>query len=103
MYLLLILIGHKLLFLLFLTLEAPEALCSQVRSHKLELRFLRQLLHLHSATQQKIQNEADQLHAPDQKGNLRPDPELRILSCLKCSLPCAAFRYHKAGQSFVST
>lgn len=50
-------------------LQAPEELCSRSRSQQLELRFLRQLLQLHSATLQKIKKEADQLEASDQKGN----------------------------------
>ncbi|XP_035508695.1 HAUS augmin-like complex subunit 5 [Morone saxatilis] len=50
--------------------RAPEELCSQTRSQQLELRFLRQLLQLHSATLQKIQKEAEQLHASDQKALL---------------------------------
>ncbi|XP_042338730.1 HAUS augmin-like complex subunit 5 [Plectropomus leopardus] len=50
--------------------RAPEELCSQARSQQLELRFLRQLLQLHSATVQKLQKEAELLHAPDQKALL---------------------------------
>lgn len=50
--------------------RAPEELCSQARSQQLELRFLRQLLQLHSATVQKTQKEAELLHAPDQKALL---------------------------------
>ncbi|KAK5870349.1 hypothetical protein PBY51_024992 [Eleginops maclovinus] len=50
--------------------RAPEDLCSQARSQQLELRFLRQLLQLHSATLQKIQKEVELLHAPDQKALL---------------------------------
>ncbi|KAK2835529.1 hypothetical protein Q5P01_016013 [Channa striata] len=50
--------------------RAPEELCSQARSQKLELRFLRQLVRLHSATLQKIQKEAEHLHASDQKALL---------------------------------
>uniref|UniRef100_A0A3Q4MTP0 HAUS augmin-like complex, subunit 5 n=1 Tax=Neolamprologus brichardi TaxID=32507 RepID=A0A3Q4MTP0_NEOBR len=50
--------------------KAPEELCSRSRSQQLELRFLRQLLHLHSATLQKIKKEADQLEASDQKALL---------------------------------
>ncbi|XP_051233940.1 HAUS augmin-like complex subunit 5 [Dicentrarchus labrax] len=50
--------------------RAPEELCSHTRSQQLELRFLRQLLQLHSATLQKIQKEAEQLHASDQKALL---------------------------------
>ncbi|XP_076009118.1 HAUS augmin-like complex subunit 5 [Genypterus blacodes] len=50
--------------------RAPEELCSQARSRQLELRFLRQLLRLHSATLKKIQNEEALLHLPDQKALL---------------------------------
>ncbi|XP_073332839.1 HAUS augmin-like complex subunit 5 [Pagrus major] len=50
--------------------RAPEELCSQTRSQQLELRFLRQLLQLHSATLQKIQKEAELLHASDQNALL---------------------------------
>ncbi|XP_003440037.1 HAUS augmin-like complex subunit 5 [Oreochromis niloticus] len=50
--------------------KAPEELCSRSRSQQLELRFLRQLLQLHSATLQKIKKEADQLEASDQKALL---------------------------------
>ncbi|XP_044217995.1 HAUS augmin-like complex subunit 5 [Thunnus albacares] len=50
--------------------KAPEELCSQARSQQLELRFLRQLLQLHSATLQKTQKEAELLHASDQKALL---------------------------------
>ncbi|XP_026160684.1 HAUS augmin-like complex subunit 5 [Mastacembelus armatus] len=50
--------------------RAPEELCSQVRSQKLELCFLHHLVQLQSATLQKIQKEAEQLHASDQKALL---------------------------------
>lgn len=50
--------------------KAPEELCSQTRSQQLELRFLRQLLQFHSASKQKIQKEAELLHASDQKALL---------------------------------
>ncbi|XP_060888700.1 HAUS augmin-like complex subunit 5 [Labrus mixtus] len=50
--------------------RAPEGLCSQARSQKLELRFLCQLLQLHSASLQKTQKEAELLHASDQKALL---------------------------------
>ncbi|KAG8003681.1 HAUS augmin-like complex subunit 5 [Nibea albiflora] len=50
--------------------RAPEELYSQTRSQQLELRFLRQLLQLHSTTLQKIQKEAELLHASDQKALL---------------------------------
>ncbi|XP_034439923.1 HAUS augmin-like complex subunit 5 [Hippoglossus hippoglossus] len=50
--------------------KAPEDLCLHARSQQLELRFLRQLLQLHSATLQKIQKETEMLHASDQKALL---------------------------------
>ncbi|XP_039983634.1 HAUS augmin-like complex subunit 5 [Xiphias gladius] len=50
--------------------KAPEELCFQARSQQLELRFLRQLLQLHSAMLQKLQKEAERLHASDQKALL---------------------------------
>ncbi|XP_074524377.1 HAUS augmin-like complex subunit 5 [Halichoeres trimaculatus] len=50
--------------------KAPEELCSQTRAQQLELRFLRQLLQLHSASLQKTQKEAGLLHASDQKALL---------------------------------
>lgn len=50
--------------------KAPEELCSRSRSQQLELRFLSQLLQLHSATLQKIKKEAEQLYASDQKALL---------------------------------
>ncbi|XP_019936498.1 HAUS augmin-like complex subunit 5 [Paralichthys olivaceus] len=50
--------------------KAPEELCLHARSQQLELRFLRQLLQLHSATLQKIQKETEMLHASDQKALL---------------------------------
>lgn len=50
--------------------RAPEELCSQTCSQRLELRFLHQLLQLNSATLQKIQKEAALLHASDQKALL---------------------------------
>ncbi|XP_034561428.1 HAUS augmin-like complex subunit 5 [Notolabrus celidotus] len=56
--------------LLFPLYKAPEELCSQTRSQQLELRFLRQLLQLHSASLQKTQKEAEFLHASDQKALL---------------------------------
>ncbi|MEQ2164860.1 hypothetical protein GOODEAATRI_011085, partial [Goodea atripinnis] len=48
--------------------KAPEELCSQLRSQQLELRFFRELLHLYSATLQKVEKDSKQLHASDQKG-----------------------------------
>ncbi|XP_029904900.1 HAUS augmin-like complex subunit 5 [Myripristis murdjan] len=50
--------------------RAPEELCSQACSQHLELRFLCQLLKLHSTTLQKLQKQAESLHAPDQKALL---------------------------------
>ncbi|KAM7388231.1 hypothetical protein PAMP_024422 [Pampus punctatissimus] len=50
--------------------RAPEELCSQACSQQLEMRFLRQLLQLHSTTLQKTQKEAELLHASDQKALL---------------------------------
>ncbi|KAF3834726.1 hypothetical protein F7725_027284 [Dissostichus mawsoni] len=63
---------------------APEELCSQARSQQLELRFLRQLLQLHSATLQNIQKEAELLHAPDQKALLSRvmEEDQKLLECL---------------------
>ncbi|XP_062279466.1 HAUS augmin-like complex subunit 5 [Scomber scombrus] len=56
--------------MMFPLYRAPEELCSQARSQQLELRFLRQLLQLHSTTLQKTQKEAELLHASDQKALL---------------------------------
>nr|XP_046247628.1 HAUS augmin-like complex subunit 5 [Scatophagus argus] len=50
--------------------RASEELCSQACSQQLELRFLRHILELHSATLQKTQKEAALLHASDQKALL---------------------------------
>lgn len=50
--------------------KAPEELCSQLRSQQLELRFLRELLQLYSATLQKVEKDSEQLHASDQKALL---------------------------------
>ncbi|XP_041861816.1 HAUS augmin-like complex subunit 5 isoform X2 [Melanotaenia boesemani] len=50
--------------------KAPEELCSLSRSQQLELRFLHQLLELYSATLQRVQKEAEQLHVSDQKALL---------------------------------
>ncbi|XP_069555162.1 HAUS augmin-like complex subunit 5 isoform X1 [Brachyistius frenatus] len=58
---------HSLTFPLY---KAPEELFSQSCSQQLELRFLRQLFQLLSATLQKIQKETEQLHASDQKALL---------------------------------
>lgn len=52
-----------------LHLQAPEDLCGQARSLQLDLRFLHQILKLHSAILQETQKEAESLHASDQKGN----------------------------------
>ncbi|XP_070688573.1 HAUS augmin-like complex subunit 5 [Pempheris klunzingeri] len=64
--------------------RAPEELCSQTRSQQLELRFLRRLLHLHSATLQKIQKEAELLHASDQNALLSRvvDEDQKLLKSL---------------------
>ncbi|XP_045899329.1 HAUS augmin-like complex subunit 5, partial [Micropterus dolomieu] len=64
--------------------RAPEELCSQTRSQQLELRFLRQILQLHSATLQKIQKEAESLHASDQKALLSRvvDDDQKLLKAL---------------------
>ncbi|KAF7667820.1 hypothetical protein LDENG_00042980 [Lucifuga dentata] len=64
--------------------RAPEELCSQARSQQLELRFLRQLLQLHSATLQKIRKEEEFLHAPDQKVLLLriKEEDQKLLTCL---------------------
>ncbi|KAF0042138.1 hypothetical protein F2P81_005670 [Scophthalmus maximus] len=63
---------------------APEELCLQARSQKLELRFLRQLLQLHSASLQKIQKETEMLHASDQKALLSRvvEDDQKLLKCL---------------------
>ncbi|KAM9761708.1 HAUS augmin-like complex subunit 5 isoform 1-T2 [Menidia menidia] len=50
--------------------KAPEDLCAQSRSQQLELRFLRQLLHLHTISMQRLQKETEQLPASDQKALL---------------------------------
>ncbi|KAM9848363.1 HAUS augmin-like complex subunit 5 [Aulostomus maculatus] len=50
--------------------RAPEDLCSQARNKQLELRFLRQLLQLHSVTLQKTQKDTELLPASDQKALL---------------------------------
>ena len=72
--------SDKLIFPRLLTLQAPEELCSQTRSQQLELRFLRQLLQLQSATLQKIQKEAELLHASDQKGNQGNSSRVKLIS-----------------------
>ncbi|KAF3834711.1 hypothetical protein F7725_027269 [Dissostichus mawsoni] len=66
------------------TFSSLEELCSQARSQQLELRFLRQLLQLHSATLQNIQKEAELLHAPDQKALLSRvmEEDQKLLECL---------------------
>ncbi|XP_061594258.1 HAUS augmin-like complex subunit 5 [Cololabis saira] len=77
--------------------KAPEELCSHSRSQQLELRFLCQLLQLYSATQQKVQKEAEQLHASDQKALLsrvrKEDQKL-----LKLLLPRARSLTHRCAQ-----
>ncbi|XP_008406140.1 HAUS augmin-like complex subunit 5 [Poecilia reticulata] len=50
--------------------KAPEELCFQLLSQQLELRFLRELLQLYSATLQKVEKDSEQLHASDQKALL---------------------------------
>uniref|UniRef100_A0A8C5I680 HAUS augmin-like complex subunit 5 n=1 Tax=Gouania willdenowi TaxID=441366 RepID=A0A8C5I680_GOUWI len=50
--------------------KAPEELCFLISSQQVELRFLCQMLQLHSATTEKIQKETEQLHASDQKALL---------------------------------
>ncbi|XP_034053961.1 HAUS augmin-like complex subunit 5 [Gymnodraco acuticeps] len=74
-------LGQTLEFPLY---RAPEELCSQARSQQLELRFLRQLLKLHSATLQDIQKEVELLHAPDQKALLSRvmEEDQKLLECL---------------------
>ncbi|KAI4789553.1 hypothetical protein KUCAC02_035169 [Chaenocephalus aceratus] len=74
-------LGRTLEFPLY---RAPEELCSQARSQQLELRFLRQLLQLHSATLQDTQKEAALLHAPDQKALLSrvTEEDQKLLECL---------------------
>ncbi|KAK0153932.1 HAUS augmin-like complex subunit 5 [Merluccius polli] len=54
----------------FALYRAPEELCSQARSQDFELRFLRQLLHLHNTSLHKVQKQVELLHAPDQKALL---------------------------------
>ncbi|XP_033936001.1 HAUS augmin-like complex subunit 5 isoform X2 [Pseudochaenichthys georgianus] len=74
-------LGRTLEFPLY---RAPEELCSQARAQQLELRFLRQLLQLHSATLQDTQKEAALLHAPDQKALLSrvTEEDQKLLECL---------------------
>ncbi|XP_029285667.1 HAUS augmin-like complex subunit 5 [Cottoperca gobio] len=64
--------------------RAPEEMFSQARAQQLELRFLRQLLQLHSTTLQKVQKEAKSLHAPDQKALLSRvvEEDQKLLECL---------------------
>uniref|UniRef100_M4AWP6 HAUS augmin-like complex, subunit 5 n=1 Tax=Xiphophorus maculatus TaxID=8083 RepID=M4AWP6_XIPMA len=50
--------------------RAPEELCFQLLSQQLELRFLRELLQLYSATLQKVEKDSELLHASDQKALL---------------------------------
>ncbi|XP_054907411.1 HAUS augmin-like complex subunit 5 [Poeciliopsis prolifica] len=56
--------------------KAPEELCFQLLSQQLELRFLRELLQLHSATLQKVEKDSEQLYASDQKALLSKVSEL---------------------------
>ncbi|KAK5907764.1 hypothetical protein CesoFtcFv8_005580 [Champsocephalus esox] len=74
-------LGRTLEFPLY---RAPEELCSQARAQQLELRFLRQLLQLHSATLQDTRKEAELLHAPDQKALLSrvTEEDQKLLECL---------------------
>ncbi|KAI4872308.1 hypothetical protein NFI96_027737 [Prochilodus magdalenae] len=50
---------------------APEELCSQTVSQRLELRFLRRLLQLHSDTLAETQRRTGQLPAPNQQALLQ--------------------------------
>ncbi|KAM4549051.1 HAUS augmin-like complex subunit 5 isoform 2-T2 [Odontesthes bonariensis] len=77
--------------------KAPEELCSQSRSQQLELRFLRQLLHLYSATLQRVQKEAERLHASDQKALLSRVME-EDQNLLKSLLPRARSLTHRCAQ-----
>ncbi|XP_047443813.1 HAUS augmin-like complex subunit 5 [Mugil cephalus] len=78
--------------------KAPEELCSQSRSQQLELRFLRQLLQLTSATLQKTKKEAEQqLHASDQKALLSRVME-EDLKLLKSLVPRVRGLTHRCAQ-----
>lgn len=68
-----------------LHLQAPEDLCGQARSLQLDLRFLHQILKVHSAILQEVQKEAESLHASDQKGTVIGKLFVRgkDFSCLK--------------------
>uniref|UniRef100_I3J0H8 HAUS augmin-like complex, subunit 5 n=1 Tax=Oreochromis niloticus TaxID=8128 RepID=I3J0H8_ORENI len=80
--------------------KAPEELCSRSRSQQLELRFLRQLLQLHSATLQKIKKEADQLEASDQKALLSRVME-EDQKLLKSLVPRVRGLTHRCAQDTV--
>ncbi|XP_038144510.1 HAUS augmin-like complex subunit 5 [Cyprinodon tularosa] len=77
--------------------KAPEELCSQLRTQQLELRFLRELLLLYSATLQKVEKDSEQLHAPDQKALLSKvrDEDQKLLKSL---LPRARGLTHHCAQ-----
>ncbi|KAK5623880.1 hypothetical protein CRENBAI_001493 [Crenichthys baileyi] len=77
--------------------KAPEELCSQLRSQQLELRFLRELLHLYSATLQKVEKDSKQLHASDQKALLSKVKE-EDQKLLKSLLPRARGLTNRCGQ-----
>ncbi|MED6231575.1 hypothetical protein ATANTOWER_030327 [Ataeniobius toweri] len=77
--------------------KAPEELCSQLQSQQLELRFLRELLHLYSATLQKVEKDSKQLHASDQKALLYKVKE-EDQKLLKSLLPRARGLTNRCGQ-----
>uniref|UniRef100_A0A8C6Q7J8 HAUS augmin like complex subunit 5 n=1 Tax=Nothobranchius furzeri TaxID=105023 RepID=A0A8C6Q7J8_NOTFU len=77
--------------------KAPEELCSQLRSQQLEMCFLHELLKLYSFTLQKVQKEAEQLHAPDQKALLSRVTE-EDQKLLKDLLPRARGLTHHCAQ-----
>ncbi|KAM4628853.1 HAUS augmin-like complex subunit 5 [Polymixia lowei] len=64
--------------------KAPEELCSQACSQYLELRFLCQMLYLHTTTLQKVQKQTELLHVPDQKALLSraTEEDQRLLKSL---------------------
>uniref|UniRef100_A0A3B5ATQ6 HAUS augmin like complex subunit 5 n=1 Tax=Stegastes partitus TaxID=144197 RepID=A0A3B5ATQ6_9TELE len=74
--------------------KAPEELCSRSRSQQLELRFLHQLLQLHSAALQKTKKEAEQLHASDQKALLTRvrEEDQKLLKALVPRVRCLTQR-----------
>lgn len=77
--------------------KAPEHLCSQARSQQLELRFLHQILTLHLAAQQKMEKEAELLHASDQKALLSRVTE-EDQKLLKTLLPRVRSLTQRCGQ-----